>query len=189
MLSTTVHAIRGGPGTPIPGPANPYTSRGVESFPQETSPTLVEEFATPSGIHAYAPDNRVSAGGLPIDFLGSVGDDQPTDNQPVPTTPAAWRKADTSNNQPIASADYNLRDENANAVNGWGFIRPPEEFLQIDGSLVQVAPTLFPDARYEGEIVPTGPANYQYQAWANPAPSSNAGDVPLTAITPYVTEF
>lgn len=188
MLATTVHSVRG-KGTPVPGPGTPATDAGVESFPQETSPVLIEELASPSGILAYLPDNRVGIGGTPDDFLSYIGDDVPTVDAPVPGTPIAWRRADTSNSQPIESAASNLKDNNANAVAGWGFLRPPSEFLQIDGTLVQASPTLFPDARYEGNVVPNGLGNWQDQAWANPAPVTNAGDVPLTAITPYVTEI
>lgn len=155
----------------------------------EVSSVLNMELATPSGILAYAPDDVLGAGGVPMDFLGGVGDDTPTDAQPVPVTPVAWRRYDTSSTQPIESAYVNRKDEGRNFVAGWGFIRPPEEFLQIDGSLVQVAPTMFPDARYEGAFVPTGPANYQDQAWANPAPVTNSGDVPLTTITPFISEI
>lgn len=188
MLAGTVHSARG-QGTPIPGPRTPFTSQDVESFPQEISPALTRELASPSGILAYAPDNVLGQGGEPADFLGMNGDDVPTVSTPVPVTPPAWRRAVTSNNQPIESANINRKDENRNAVAGYGFVRPPEEFLQIDGSLVQTSPTLFPDARYEGGLVPAGPANYDWQAWATPAPVTNYGDVALTAITPYVTEI
>jgi hypothetical protein len=188
MLSASVHASRG-QGTPIPGPGTPFTSLDVESFPQETSAALVMEYAEPSGILAYAPDNRLGPDGTPADFLSDLGDDIPTQAVPVPNTPVAWRRADTSNSQPIESAQANLRDNNAAAVAGWGFVRPPTEYLQYDETIVPLSPTLFPDARYEGATIEDGPANYQWQAWANPAPITNAGDIPLTAITPYVTEL
>lgn len=170
MLALAVHANRGRAATPVPGPALPWTAEDVSPVPD--SPL---DFAAPSGAMAYGYSNRVGEDGAPQDFSGSVGDD--------PSLPPAWRRTITSGQQ-VNGVGINLNDQDpTNVVNGWGQMRPPSEMMQWDD---EPYITLFPDARYEGEVVPAGPANYQWQIWPTPVTPTNAPEPPLEAIFPYV---